>query len=254
MEHGGVDKHFASHPAHCSLLVWEQRLVRHFMSSPIKLNTDTSPSLSVLSVQPGIATTIGILLSLGLLFLVFTSLVAAFVFGCPFRSAFSSIIRLIFRTLQTLLKEIPCGCLSSKRLRCLWIGILTFLWVASVAFVALNSFFSPTWFPLLFLLAGISIAYSTEQETVHKPQKHEIPILATLVFVSFSLSMIFAMCFFTSDDPMLIPPYIIAMLVAISACWMLSKMSKSMAGTGEIDAIAWLLTTTPRHSSRKLLK
>ena len=48
-----------------------QCLVRHFMSSPVNLNTDTSPSLSVLSVQPGIATTIGILLSLGLLFLVF---------------------------------------------------------------------------------------------------------------------------------------------------------------------------------------
>jgi hypothetical protein len=35
------------------------------------------------------------------------------------------------------------------------------------------------------------------------------------------------------------------MLGFIFACWMFSKMSKSMADTGEIDAIAWLLITAP---------
>jgi hypothetical protein len=31
----------------------------------------------------------------------------------------------------------------------------------------------------------------------------------------------------------------------VFGCWMMGKMSKSMADTGEIDAIAWLLITTP---------
>ena len=249
MEHEGGDKYVASHLARCSLLVWVQCLVRYFISSPVKLDTDTSPSVSVLWVQATIATTIGTLLSLGLLFLVFTSFVAAFVSGCPFHSALSSFIRFIFKKLQTLSRRIPCRCLSPKRLRLryLWIGTLTFLWVASVALVAFYSLVSPTYFPLLSLLAGIPIAYSTQHEAAHKPQKYRIPILATLVFVSVSLSMIFAMCFFPFENTIYIPPYIIAMLVAISACWMLSKMSKSMAGTGEIDAIAWLLTTTPQY-------
>ena len=39
--------------------------------------------------------------------------------------------------------------------------------------------------------------------------------------------------------------FILGWFGALFACWMLSKMSKSMADTGEIDAIAWLLITTP---------
>ena len=241
MELGGGDKYVASVSAHCSLLVWVLCLVRYFMSSPFKLNTNTSLSKSVLAVQLSLGYAIGAVLSLGLMFVVFTSLGAAFVPGCPFRSPFSDIIRFIFEKFQILSKRIPCGCLSSERLRWLWISILIILWLASdtAAYATANT---GPWFPLLLFLAGVPVAYSTQHEAIHKPQKYKIPVLATFVFLSFSLSMILAICF---DHPIFIPLYIIGSLGVITACWLISKISKSMADTGEIDAIAWLMTTIP---------
>ena len=154
MEHGGGDKYVASHPAHCSLLVWFLCLVRCFMPSPVKLNTNTSPSASIFAIQDSffraifdigletddfsfsinnIGLAVEIFLSVGVMFVGFTSLGGAFISGCPFRSAFSDVIRLIFEKLQTLSNRITCGCFSSKRLRWLWIGTFTILWVASGA-------------------------------------------------------------------------------------------------------------------------
>ena len=94
------------------------------MSSLIKLNTDTSPSISVWAIQESIALVIGALLSLGVFFLDFTSLGAAFVSGCPFRSPFSEsdVIRFVFENLQAISKWTPCEWLSLKRLRRLWSG------------------------------------------------------------------------------------------------------------------------------------
>jgi hypothetical protein len=212
------------------------------MSSPVKLNTNTSPSTSVYSVQDNIGHVIGALLSLGVMFLGFTSLGGAFVPGCPFRSAFSGVIRFIFEKLQTLSKRISCGCLSSKKLRWLWIGILTLLWVASDAAVAYATLISGTWFSLFFFPAAIPIAYSTQQEVVHKPQKYKISHLALWVFLFVSLSMILAVYFEYLIFKLL---YSLGVFGIVLACWMFCKMSKSMADTGEIDAIAWLLITTP---------
>ena len=211
------------------------------MSSPFKLNTNTSPSKSVLVVQLSLGYAIGAILSLGLMFVVFTSLGAAFVPGCPFRSPFSDVIRFIFEKFQTLSKRIPCGCLSSERLRWLWISILIILWLASDS-AAYATTSTGSWFPLLLFLAGVPIAYSTQHEAVHKPQKYKILVLAAFVFLSFSLSMILAVCF---DHPIFIPLYIIGSLGVITACWLICKISKSMADTGQIDAIAWLMTTVP---------
>ena len=45
--------------------------------------------------------------------------------------------------------------------------------------------------------------------------------------------------------PIFILLYGIGVFSIVFACWFVSKMSKSMADTGEIDAIAWLLTTAP---------
>jgi len=56
--------------------------------------------------------------------------------------------------------------------------------------------------------------------------------------------MLFAVWF---GDITFIALYVVVMLGIIGACWIFSKMSKSMADTGEIDAIAWLLTTAPQH-------
>ena len=212
------------------------------MSSPDKFNTNTSSSLSIDAAQPNIGHAIGALLSVAVMFLGFTSLGGAFVSGCPFRSAFSGVIRLIFEILQTLSKWIHCGRRLSKRLRWLWIGTLTVLWFASNAAVAYATLISGTWFSLFFFPASIPIAYSAQQEVVHKPQKYKVSHLALWVFIFVSLSMILAVYYYY---PIFILLYGIGVFAIVFACWMVSKMSKSMSDTGEIDAVAWLLITTP---------
>ena len=144
------------------------------------------------------------------MFLGFTSLGGAFVSGCPFRSVFSSVIRLIFEILQALSKRIPYGCFSSKRLRRLWIGTLTFLWVASDTAVAYATFRLGTWFSLFFFPAAIPVAYSAQQEVVHK---YKISHLAAWVFLFVSLSMIFPFYF---ESPLFI-------LLFILECWVSSS-------------------------------
>ena len=117
------------------------------------------------------------------------------------------------------------------------------LWVASDAVVAYGTLMlSGTWFFLLIFLLAIPIAYSAQQEGVHKPQKYNTPRLSAWVFLFVSLSIVFAIYF---RSPLYIPLYVIGVLGIVFACWIFSKMSKSMADTGEIDAIAWLLITTP---------
>ena len=132
------------------------------------------------------------------MFLGFTSLGGAFVSGCPFRSAFSDVIRLIFENIQTLLKRIDitsrCGRFSLKRLRFLWIGTLALLGVVADAAIAYATMESRTWsqFSFFFLQAAFPIAYSAQQEGVHKPQKYKISCLATWVFLFVSLLVAFA--------------------------------------------------------------
>ena len=242
MERRGGDKYVTSHFAHRSLLVWVLYLVRYFTSSPHKLNTNTSPSTSINAAQPNIGHAIGALLSVAVMFLGFTSLGGAFVSGCPFRSAFSGVIRLIFEILQMVSNWINCGCSLSKKLRWLWIATLTLLWFGSNAAVAYATLISSTWFSLFFFPASIPIAYSAQQEVVHKPQKYKVSHLALWVFIFVSLSMILAVYYYY---PIFILLYGIGVFSIVFACWFVSKMSKSMADTGEIDAIAWLLTTAP---------
>ena len=238
MELGGGDKHVASHPAHCSSLVWALCLVRYFISSLVNLNTNTSPSKSVLAIHASIGHAIGALLGLGMMFIVSTSFVAAFISGCPFRFAFSDVVRISFEMFHTISKWILC-----ERLRWLRIGALTFLWVASVsAVVYATLMIAPTWLIAFLALTAFPIICSTQQEVVHKPQKYKISLLAIWVFFFFSLPIILIF-FFTYQT--VISLYIIGVLDLVFGCWMFSKMSKSMADTGEIDAIAWLLITIP---------
>jgi hypothetical protein len=114
---GGGDKYIATHPRHCSRLIWYLYLVRYFMSSPVNLknlNTKTNPSLSVSAIQVYIGVTIGALYCVGVLFIGFTALAGAFVSGCPFRSVFSSCIQSVFGIIRTSSKGITsrCGWLS----------------------------------------------------------------------------------------------------------------------------------------------
>ena len=177
------------------------------------------------------------------MFLGITSLGGAFVPGCPFRSAISDAMRLIFKILQMLSKRIHCGCRLSKNLRWLWIGTLTLLWLASNVGVAYATLNSGSWFCLFFFPASVPIVYAAKKKIVHKPQKYKVSHLALLVFSFVSLSMILAVYY--DYIPIFLPLYGIGLFSIVFACWIASKMSKSMADTGEIDAVAWLLITTP---------
>ena len=184
------------------------------------------------------------------MFLGFTSLGAAFVPGCPFRSAFSELMLFIFEKLQALSKLIlglKSRCLSSSKsskwLRWLWIGILTIFWLASDAAVAYATLKDSTWFSLFFFSSTIPIAYVSQLEPAYKPQKYRILSLATCVFLFVTLLMFLAVWFKSYES--FIPLFVSGVIVVALACVLFSKMSKSMARTGEIDAIAWLLITTP---------
>ena len=234
MELGGSDKYVATHSARSSLLVWVLCLVRYLMSSPVKLDTNTNLSTSVWAVEINIGSIIGVL-SVGVMFLGFTSLAAAFVPGCPFRSPFSDVIRFIFEILRGLSKRIPC-----ERLRWLrWLrnAILAVLWLGSGIAVAYASLRASSWFSLFFISVTIPIAYSTQREAIHKPQKYKISCLAVWAFILVTAFMLFAVWF--KSVAIFSSLYTVGAfkLVLAFACWMVSKMSKSMADTGEIDAI-----------------
>ena len=207
------------------------------MFSPVKLNTNSNPSASVYPVQKNIALTIEGLFIVGMLSLGFTSAAGALFPGCPFRSAFSSVIE----NFQTLSKRTPCRYLATKRLRWLWIAILIIFWIASSAAVAYTSLKFNKFF-LLLSPSIVPLVYSAQQEVVHRPQKYKISHLAAWVILFASLLMIIGIYF---ESPIFVVIYITIALAVVFACWMLSKVSKSMADTGEIDAIAWLLITTP---------
>ena len=133
----------------------------------VKLNTNSSSSTSVYAVQNNIGLAVEGLFSVGLLSLVTTSLAGALFSGFPFRSAFSSVIRLNFDILQTFSKWFRSR-LSSKKLQWLWIGTVTFFGVALGVAVAYAAFKSIK-FILLFFPGAIPIAYSAQHEVVHKP-------------------------------------------------------------------------------------
>ena len=83
--------------------------MRYFKSSLVKLNTNSSSSMSISALQDIIGVTVGALLNVGMLFLGFTTLGGAIVFGCPFRSAFSSVVGFIYEKPPKLLKWILHG-------------------------------------------------------------------------------------------------------------------------------------------------
>ena len=256
MEHGGGDKYIASHPAYCSLLVWVLCFVSYFtgMSSPVKSNTNTSPSISVSAVQVTLGNAIGALLSVGVMFVGLTSLGAALVSGCPFRSPFSDAIRFVFKKLWIIgmLRE-P----RSFRRSLLGIGFYTLLSLvlsfATFASLKYGSSTPGTWFPSFSIILTFPITITAQMKAVHKPQKYKISGLAALIFLIFSLTMIVGLLnnqpidLFNNKpiETLTASVIIIAFVGFIFACWMVSKMSKSMADTGEIDAIAWILITTP---------
>jgi hypothetical protein len=209
--------------------------VRYFTSSLVKLNTKLSPSISIRAASGLIGITTGDFLDVAVIFLVLTSIGGAFVSGCPFRSAFSTVIRFIVVTPQNLLKWILGGLLSSEWLRVLCIGTLILLWAVISSALAYLVFTTGNWTHLFFFTTAFPIALFAQREVVHKPQKYKISHLAFWVFLSVILLLFVPGRFSIGPD----------VLDIALAIWMFSNMSKSMAKTGEIDAIAWLLKTAP---------
>ena len=208
--------------------------------------------MSVSAIQNIIGLIVGALLNTGVMFLGFTSLGGALVSGCPFRSAFSSVIRYFFEKAQTLFKRIVF--LSNWDVIVLGSNFFGFQ-VLLLQFASQTALTTGTWFSLVFPFA-IPIAWSVQREAVHKPQKYKISHLALSMFLPVSLLMVFAMCF---GFLTLIRLELTTTGVIFGACFVITKISKSMTDTGEIDAIAWLLTTAPpqypaTHCSRKLVK
>jgi hypothetical protein len=277
MELGGGNKYIASHPPHCSLLIWYLCLVRYFISSPpVNLNTKTSPSLSVYAVQVHIGVTIGALLCVGVMFLGFTALGGAFVPGCPFRSGFSGVMEFIFEILSITprcawkwlrwlaSKWVPSkGPPSPSQGPIKWIqrpsSLITLL--CGITFLAIECawiYGSSGWISLVFFPIAIPIAHLAQQKVDHKPQKYKVSQLAAWAFLGLLLWMISNFYFShgsssssssssvtISERILLIVLYLIVMVGSLFAFRMFSKMAKSMADTGEIDAIAWLLITAP---------
>ena len=99
------------------------------------------------------------------------------------------------------------------------------------------------WSYIFFIPAAFSMAFIAQFEAVHKPQKYRISHLALWVFIPFSVLMVLVMCFDAKLTRILL-------VVAAASDMGLANVifcyiSKSMADTGEIDAIAWLLKTSP---------
>ena len=158
---------------------------------------------------------------------------------------------------------------SAKWIRKLWIVILAILGAAlpaTIFLIPLNTAAkaSPVniagIFCLFFLIAAsFPLAYFAQQEAVHTPQKYKISQLALWFFLPSSVVMSFAMWFIEASGPgikLIISVFIagIGEYIMLSSIFIFSNMSKSMANTGEIDAIAWLLKTAPPQNPAAFFK
>ena len=129
--------------------------------------------------------------------------------------------------------------------------------ITSISFIILLEFtvnlkITGIWSSLLFLIvASLSLAYFAKQKADHYPQKYKISQLALWGFLPNSVLVSSVMWFQLSvfntgiGSGFLETMYVFGLLIEIISNLICGKMSKSMADTGEIDAIAWLLKTSP---------
>ena len=199
------------------------------------------------------------------MFVVLTSLGAAIVSGCPFRSPFSDAIRFILEKLW-IIGMLRGPRLSRRSLLGLGFSILLCLGVSVPMFVSQRYGNPGTWFPSLSIALTLPIALVAQHKAVHKPQKYKISGMAALLFFVFlflSVSIIMGIFVYQLNDSNQLRRILgtafnlsltfILFFGFIFGSLMIGKMSKSMADTGEIDAIAWLLITTPpQHPATSL--
>ena len=228
-------------------------------SCPVSVMNIIFFSLTISPIQAYIGYIVGAILVLGLTTLLLTpSLAAAFAPACPFRSSFSTTIQLVSKFFLKLSKWM-CRGLSQRKIRWLWIGSLTFLWVASCALIAYASMVNSTGFlALVCIPVAITIAYAAHEEITHKPQEYKIPQLVFLMFIIIAPPLA-AVAPFTGlkhrlSYPIVFSLYAIGILVLFFTGWMGSRMAKSMVEMGEVDAIAWLLKSTSSQDPESFKK
>ena len=230
--------------------------------------------MSISAAQDIIGFVVAVLFNIGLLFLGFTSLGGAFLPGCPFRSAFSIVIRYIFEKPHTFFRWILHGRLSLRWVESMWTLILAlFCYAPTLAAihmqvkVVLNAVFSTgIWSSLLLLMiSSLSLASVLRgpNAVVHKPQKYKMSHLVLWIFLPSSVVMTLAMWSQRShakgvgdyiDSPLILALGIIGQSIVSLAIMMYGSISISMADTGEIDAIAWLLKTAPPQNPAAFFK
>jgi len=209
------------------------------------LNLNIPLSVSIWRIHPDIGYGVGTLLTLSIIALGIASLAAAFIPECPYNSSISTIIRFIFRYLRKALKRTEFG---NKRRRWLRITIITILWFATGSLIAWVTIkFSSAYYLFVFIPIAITFEYATddtksERTIKHTPQKYRLPHLTLLVFIVVA-SLLAAAGYFRNPQKLhiFIILYVVGMLLLFVYGLMASKMSKSLAGTTEIDAITWVL-------------
>ena len=212
--------------------------------------------MSIFEAQNMIGGIVAVLFNVGLLFLGFTSLGGAIFPGCPFRSTFSSVIRLTFEKPHMFLKWILHGHLSSEWARILWFGIL----LSSCFLLAMKPFFPLSTVLSLFFLVifGFPLEFLAGWKVVHKPQKYKISQLALWFLLSNLMGFILAYYYGRREGGQLIS-MVVALLEEVIfgspfIIYLYAFISKSMADTGEIDAIAWILKTAPPQNPAAFFK
>jgi len=121
--------------------------------------------------------------------------------------------------------------------------LVIFSWFASGSLIAFATIkFSSAFYLLVFIPISITFEYSMKKQVKHKPQKHRLPRLS--LWVSMIITPLLAAAgYFRNPQKyhIFVILYIVGMLVLFFYGWMASRMSKSLEGTAEIDAITWLL-------------
>ena len=158
--------------------------------------------MSISAAQDIIGFVVAVLFNIGLLFLGFTSLGGAFLPGCPFRSAFSIVIRYIFEKPYTFFKWILHGRLSLRWVESMWTLILAlFCYAPALAAVhmqvkvVLDAVYSTGIWASLLLLMISSLSLATVLRgpnavvQVHKPQKYKMSHLVLWIFLPSSVVM-----------------------------------------------------------------
>jgi len=229
--------------------------VRYLTSSCLYFITNFISSISVSTVQRTIGFAVKTVLTLGLSPVGTVSLAAAFIPACPFHSSFSTFIQFCFelplkllpRTIKMGWTEVP----QEKKVRYLqFTGLLA--WIGSgigLVYATLNNSSSVP--VLFFILVAITFACWVRGEPKgHKPQKYWLPHLS--LWSSFVIASIQSAAIYfdysSKKKFIVIVLYLVVMLVLLVFGSMASRLAKSMAKTGEIDAIAWLLRSTSSQS------